>query len=173
MGALLLIFGLQWLNKAVVRIGKRYRKTFELEDTDTPPEAGDMDWYAFVVSLKGVLLEGLEIAFVVVTFGSESKNLALPSIAAVSAFVAVAGLAFLVHGWLANIPREWLRFGVGGLLSAFGTFWAAEGAGVRWPGGDLAILALLVTNAGMAFALIAGVRAGAKSNAIAVEQVTR
>jgi uncharacterized membrane protein len=172
-GTLLLIFGLQWLKKAIVRIGSGYRKHFDVEDdADVPARPGEMDWYGFVLSFKGVLLEGLEIAFVVVSFGSEANKVTLSSIAAVCAFCAVAGVAIMVHRWLANIPREWLRFGVGVLLSAFGTFWSAEGSGVRWPGQDVALLALLFVIAGVAFALIAGVRRATRSSMMPAEQVT-
>lgn len=160
-GALLLVFGLQWLKKAVVRIAKSpsgiFHKHVDADDDageQPPARGGQIDWYAFVVVFKGVLLEGLEIAFVVVTFGAESHQIGLAAIGAVAAFVATAGIAFWIRPWLANIPREWLRFGVGVLLATFGTFWSAEGAGVHWPGDDLAILGLLAVMTGAAFGLV-------------------
>lgn len=144
-GALLLVFGLQWLKKAVVRLGRPSQKKRAHADEDAQPlrSRGAVDWYAFVIAFKGVLLEGLEIAFVVITFGAETKRIWLASVAAGCAFLAVAGIAFAIRAWVARIPREWLRFGVGILLTSFGAYWSAEGAGVQWPGGDWALLALL------------------------------
>ncbi len=100
---------------------------------------GKIDWYAFVVAFKGVVLEGLEIAFIVVTFGAEANQVGWSIAGAIAALAVIGGIAFLIRGWLSRIPREWLRFAVGILLAAFGTFWAGEGALVRWPGGDLAL----------------------------------
>lgn len=143
-GALLLIFGLQWLKKAVVRLARPWtKKTGQGTDDVRPAAAEQIDWYAFVVAFKGVLLEGLEIAFVVVTFGAEARQVGLASAGAIAALVVVGAIAFLVRAWVARIPREWLRFGVGILLTTFGTFWSAEGTGVRWPGGEAALLVLL------------------------------
>lgn len=156
-GALLLIFGLQWLKKAVLRLALPWRKKRpgDLHDEVEPAvRPGSVDWYAFVIAFKGVLLEGLEIAFVVITFGAEARQIPLASVAAVTAFLAVAAVAFFVRTWVARIPREWLRFGVGILLTTFGTYWSAEGAGVHWPGGDLALVALLAIIAGSTICLL-------------------
>jgi high-affinity Fe2+/Pb2+ permease len=97
-------------------------------------------WYAFVVAFKGVVLEGLEIAFIVVTFGAEANQIGTTAGEAVAALVVVGGVAFLIRGWLSRISREWLRFTVGLLLAVFGTFWTSEGARVRWRGGNLSLL---------------------------------
>ena len=154
-GALLLIFGLQWLKKALIRLGwPDNRKKHKDEDAQPPPEPGKVDWYAFVVAFKGVLLEGLEIAFIVVTFGAQSHQIELGAIAAAAAFATVGGVAFLIRGWLSRIPREWLRFGVSVLLTTFGIYWSAEGAGVHWPGEDLSLLGLLGVMTGVAFGLL-------------------
>ncbi len=154
-GALLLIFGLQWLKKALLRLSGRKRKT-QHEDVGTEPAItrDRMDWYAFVVAFKGVLLEGLEIAFIVVTFGAEARAIWLASMGAIAAFVVVTLIAFQVHPILAKIPREWLRFAVGILLTTFGTFWSGEGAGVHWPGSDGALLVLLALLTGLSFLLL-------------------
>jgi len=152
-GALLLILGLQWLKKALLRIARppaRKKAAVVL-----PAESrGGVDWYAFVIAFKGVVLEGLEIAFIVVTFGAEANQIGLAAAGAVAALVVVAGIAFLIRGWLAQIPREWLRFAVGLLLTAFGMFWAGEGARVQWPGDDLSLLGLLAVMTATAFAYL-------------------
>jgi uncharacterized membrane protein len=160
-GALLLILGLQWLKKALLRIARpgARKKTAEISETGLRPESQEkIDWYAFVIAFKGVLLEGLEIAFIVATFGAEAHEVGLAAAGAVAALVVVAVIAFLIRGWLSRIPREWLRFGVGLLLAAFGTFWAAEGALVRWPGGDLALIGLMGVMTATAFAYLALLR---------------
>jgi uncharacterized membrane protein len=129
-----------------------------------PESQEKIDWYAFVIAFKGVLLEGLEIAFIVVTFGAEANQVGRAAVGAVAALVVVGGIAFLIRGWLSRIPREWLRFAVGLLLATFGMFWAAEGALVRWPGGDLALLGLLAVMAATAFAYLALLRQNATTN---------
>ena len=165
-GALLLILGLQWLKKALLRIARPgARKRAARSPMVSEPESHDkIDWYAFVVAFKGVVLEGLEIAFIVVTFGAEANQVGRAAAGAVAALVVVGGIAFLIRGWLSRIPREWLRFAVGLLLAAFGTFWAAEGAHVQWPGGDLALLGLLGVMGATAFAYLALLRRNAVTN---------
>ena len=105
---------------------------------------GVTDAYAFVLSFKGVLLEGLEVVFIVVTFGSSAHQLGVAAIAAGAAVLIVAALGFAVRGPLSRIPENSLKFIVGALLTTFGIFWSAEGAGVAWPGSDLALVAVLV-----------------------------
>ncbi len=156
-GSLLLILGLQWLKKALLRIARPPARR-QTPPPFQPMSSEKIDWYAFVVAFKGVVLEGLEIAFIVVTFGAEANQIGTAAIGAVAALVVVGGVAFLIRGWLPRIPREWLRFAVGLLLTAFGTFWAAEGARVRWPGGDLSILGLLAVMAATGFTYLALLR---------------
>jgi len=168
-GALLLILGLQWLKKALLRIarpGARRKAAAKSQMALQPEPHGGIEWYAFVVAFKGVLLEGLEIAFIVVTFGAEADQVGRAAAGAVAALVVVGAIAFLIRGWLSRIPREWLRFAVGLLLATFGTFWAAEGALVRWPGGDLALLALLGVMMATAFAYLGLLRHNATTNRI-------
>ena len=117
-----------------------------------------IDWYSFVVAFKAVLVEGLEIAFIVVTFGAEANQIGTAVIGALAALVVVGGVAFLTRRWLSRVPREWLRFAVGVVLAAFGTFWAAEGASVRWPGGDWSLVGLLAGMTATAFAFLALLR---------------
>jgi uncharacterized membrane protein len=145
-GALLLVFGLQWFTKAVRRVAA---KGFAGDDEEEVDAAGDgehrfgLDWTAFVLAFKGVLLEGLEIAFIVVTFGVAAGQIWLGAIGGGSALVLVGGLGVAFHRLLQRIPRSVLILTVGLLLSTFGTFWAGEGLGVHWPGGDLALPVLL------------------------------
>ena len=145
-GALLLVFGLQWFRKAVRRVARKGFAGDDEEDVDAD-EPGEtrfgLDWTAFVLSFKGVLLEGLEIAFIVVTFGSAAGQIWLGAIAGGAALVVVGAAGLFFHGSLSRIPRSVLILVVGLLLSTFGTFWAAEGLGVEWPGGDAALPVLL------------------------------
>jgi len=160
-GALLLIFGLQWLRKAILRAsGLR-----PLHDEDTifarELEAaraaghtrGTIDAYAFTVSFKAVLLEGLEVAFIVVTLGGNQHAVPLAVAAAAAAVAIVASAAAIARAPLSQLPENTIKFAVGVLLTSFGTFWGAEGAGATWPAGDAAILALitltLLTSIGM------------------------
>jgi uncharacterized membrane protein len=151
-GTLLLVFGLQWLRKAILR-GSGYTPLHDEEEAfrreltaaraaGTVIRAG-LDWYAFTLAFKGVLLEGLEVAFIVVTFGSTQGSLHLAVYGAVAAVVLVGIAGILLHRPLSAVPENTMKFAVGLLLTSFGTFWGAEGAGVDWPGGDGAILAIL------------------------------
>lgn len=102
------------------------------------------DAYAFTLAFKGVVLEGLEVAFIVLTFGANQHSIPLAAVGAVAAIVLVVTLGLLVRAPLARVPENTLKFGVGVLLTSFGTFWAVEGAGATWPGSDLDLL-LVVT----------------------------
>ena len=153
-GALLLVFGLQWLRKAITRAsGDKplhdeeaiYRRTVTTsQGVERRARFGVSDGYAFVLSFKGVLLEGLEVVFIVVTFGSSAHQLGVAAIAAGAAVLVVAALGFAVRGPLSRIPENSLKFIVGVLLTTFGIFWSAEGAGAVWPGSDLALLVVVV-----------------------------
>jgi uncharacterized membrane protein len=149
-GALLLTFGLQWLRKAILRAGG-YRSLHDeaaafasgrVEAGSAAVPAGRVDWYSFTVAFKGVLLEGLEVAFIVVGFGSTQGRLGLAAGAAAAAVVLVVAVGVAVRGPLERVPENTLKFVVGVLLTSFGIFWGGEGAGVEWPGTDLAIPAL-------------------------------
>jgi uncharacterized membrane protein len=151
-GGLLLIFGLQWLRKAILRAGgfkamHDEAAIFEHEReaatrAGTQVRAG-MDWYSFTVAFKGVLLEGLEVAFIVVTFGSTQKNVGLAALAAATAFVVILTVGLVVHAPLSRVPENTMKFAVGVMLTTFGIFWGAEGAGVKWPGNDASIIGVL------------------------------
>ena len=152
-GGLLLILGLQWLRKAVLRASGN--KSLKDEDEEYAREIAAAravaverrgvvpDWYAFVLSFKGVVLEGLEVVFIVLTFGANQHDIPLAAIAAVSAVVVVAAVGFAVKAPLARVPENTLKFVVGVMLTSFGMFWGAEGAGARWPGNDAALLVII------------------------------
>ena len=161
-GALLLAFGLQWLRKAVLRAGgykplKDEGAAFARERNEAsaagPVEPARMDWYSFTVAFKGVLLEGLEVTFIVVTFGSTQGRVGLASAAAASAVVVVIAVGLVVRGPLERVPENALKFAVGVLLTSFGVFWGGEGAGIEWPGGDVAIFGIVGFLALISFAL--------------------
>lgn len=155
-GGLLLVFGLQWFRKAVRRVAAKGfagdEEEVELEGRETK---FGLDWVAFVLTFKGVLLEGLEIAFIVVTFGSASKQIWAGAIGGAAALVVVGGLGFAFHGSLSKLPRSVLILMVGLALTTFGTFWGAEGLGVDWPGGDAALPVIFAFYALVAAGLIA------------------
>jgi uncharacterized membrane protein len=117
-----------------------------------------MDWYSFTVAFKGVLLEGLEVAFIVISFGATQGRLGLAAAAAASAAVLVVIAGVVVRGPLERVPENRLKFVVGVLLSSFGIFWGGEGAGVEWPGGDVAILAVIAFVGLLSFGLVRELR---------------
>ena len=151
-GALLLVFGLQWLRKAILRAsGWRAlrdedsvfaRETAAAKAAVSEEHAG-VDWYGFTISFKGVLLEGLEVAFIVLTFGSTQGSIPLAAVGAAAAVVLVVVAGIVVRGPLSRVPENTLAFAVGVMLTTFGIFWGAEGAGVDWPGGDASLPVVL------------------------------
>jgi len=162
-GFLLLALGLQWVRKAILRTAGYIplhdeQKIFDREVADasaaTSVAHGHFDWYAFTLSFKGVFLEGLEVAFIVVTFGAAHDDFSLMIGAATAALVVVVAIGALVHRPLSRVPENSMKFGVGIMLTTFGTFWGSEGVGVSWPGADAAILVLLVLYTSVAFALV-------------------
>jgi uncharacterized membrane protein len=163
-GGLLLIFGLQWLRKAILRASghKSLHDENAIFETklraarEAPAEhRGHVDdWYAFTLSFKGVLLEGLEVAFIVVTFGSNQHDVPLAALAAGCAVAAVTALGVAVRAPLARAPENAMKFVVGVMLTSFGVFWGAEGANAQWPGGDAALLAVVPCVAVFAIGLV-------------------
>jgi uncharacterized membrane protein len=113
-----------------------------------------IDWYSFVLCFKGVLLESLEVAFIVITFGSTQGDVPLAAAAAGAALVLVAAVGAVVRAPLSRVPENTLKFTVGIMLTTFGIFWAAEGTGVSWPGGELALLGVLAFVALSSLALV-------------------
>jgi uncharacterized membrane protein len=165
-GGLLLIFGLQWLRKAVLRAAGLKALHDEAEafaqETQAARAAGARPWhgldgYSLVIAFKGVLLEGLEVAFIALTFGANRHRVGLAGASAGVAVGVVALAGVLLRAPLARVPENAMKFLVGVMLTSFGIFWGAEGAGAHWPGDDAALLALipavLVSSLGLAVAL--------------------
>ena len=167
-GALLLVFGLQWLRKAILRAsghktlhdeGKIFAEQLAAAAAKPRRSAGLVpDWYGFTLSFKGVLLEGLEVVFIVLTFGANQHDVGLAAVAAACAVVLVAAVGVVIRSPLQRVPENTMKFVVGIMLTAFGTFWGAEGAGAHWPGSDAALLALIPGIAVLALALVAVLR---------------
>ncbi|MDR0342155.1 MAG: hypothetical protein LBI49_03420 [Nocardiopsaceae bacterium] len=180
-GALLAAFGLQWLRKAVLRAsgyrdlhdesGIFSRQVAAARTAGRLQRRGISDWYAFTLSFKGVLLEGLEVVFIAITFGANQHDVGLAAVAAAAAVLVVAAVGVAVRAPLARVPENAMKFAVGVMLTSFGIFWGAEGAGVAWPGGDAALLVIvplmLVTGLGYT-ALLRRARAAAGGRVPAV-----
>ncbi|PZS02522.1 MAG: hypothetical protein DLM69_03915, partial [Candidatus Chloroheliales bacterium] len=157
-GALLMLFGMKWLRKAILRYSRvtAYRNESAIYNSEVTtleeeprPAPGSFDKLGFAVSYKSVLLEGLEVAFIIISFGTGAKDNStwLPAFigaGAAAALVMIAGL--LLRAPLARVPENALKFGVGLMLVSFGSFWAGEGAAVKWLGNppDLSIVGLLL-----------------------------
>jgi uncharacterized membrane protein len=169
-GILLLLFGMRWLRKAILRAAgviplHDEAKTFasetqELRDQEYRHEAR-LDWLAGLASFKAVVLEGLEVAFIVIAVGAGRGLIGAASLGALAACLIVIAAGFVLHRPLARVPENTLKFVVGMLLSSFGIFWTGEGLGVPWPGEDLAIIAfaaLFLTTALSAIVLARRVR---------------
>lgn len=176
-GVLLLIFGMQWLRKAILRASGRkalhdedaiYRREVAELEHEAAPAAG-FDWTGFTVSFKGVFLEGLEVAFIVLTFGANEGRFDLSILGAVAALVLVAGVGLIVHRPLSRVPENTIKFAVGLLLTAFGTFWGAEGVGVEWRTGDLTLVLLVALYGLAAFLLVRLMRPTRASQPMRVE----
>jgi uncharacterized membrane protein len=165
-GGLLLIFGLQWLRKAILRAGGL--KALHDEQAAYEQELGvareqgavpqGIDPYSFTISFKGVLLEGLEVVFIVLTFGANQHNVGLAAAAAAVAVAVVVLAGFAIHAPLTRVPENTLKFVVGVMLTSFGMFWGAEGAGAHWPGGDAALLVIIPLTLLAAVAIVALLR---------------
>ncbi len=159
-GALLLVFGLQWLRKAILRASGAKAKhdedaifaeqVAELSDQSGGESAG------FVVAFKGVFLEGLEVVVVVITLGPAGHQIGVAAAAAGAAVVVVALAGLVVARQLSSVPENAMKMAVGLMLVSFGTFWTGEGVGVHWYGSDLAIPVLVGFYALVAWALVVG-----------------
>jgi uncharacterized membrane protein len=152
-GSLLLVFGLQWLRKAILRASgykalndedALFAEEVALARAAPTVRVAAIDWFAFTVAFKGVLLEGLEIVFIVMTIGASSGQLGLAAGAAVAAVLIVGAVGVILRHPLSRVPENTIKFAVGLLLTTFGTFWVGEGIGLHWLGDDLALLWLLV-----------------------------
>jgi Ca2+/H+ antiporter, TMEM165/GDT1 family len=165
-GALLLLMGISWLRKAILRGAGKLAKhdedaifartVGELAAQD--PVARGRDGVAFAVAFKGVMLEGFEVVLIVISLGLSSRRLGLAVIAAASAILIVAGLGVVLARQLSEVPENSLKTVVGVMLVSFGTFWIGEGAGVHWPGTDLSLPALIAIFAATTAALVGGLK---------------
>jgi uncharacterized membrane protein len=166
-GTLLLVFGLQWLRKAILRAGRykafRDEEALYRAELATAQAAGTttrvgMDWYAFTLAFKGVFLEGLEVAFIVLAFGTSQGSIPLAALGAGIALVLAVVVGALVQQPLSRVPENAMKFAVGVMLATFGTFWSGEGPGMAWPGGDAALLGILVLLTLVSLGLVAVLR---------------
>jgi uncharacterized membrane protein len=166
-GALLLAFGLQWLRKAILR-SSGYKALHDEDEAFREQQkeaaaAGDvqragLDWYSFTVAFKGVLLEGLEVVFIVISFGAGHGRYGPAVVGAAVAVVVVLIAGVLARGPLERVPENTIKFTVGLLLTSFGCFWAAEGIGVEWPGDEIALLGVIAFVALVSFGLVQALR---------------
>ncbi len=163
-GVLLLLFGLRWLRKAILRaigvIALHDEDAAFARETRALTEAHErqphgLDWIAGMTAFKAVLLEGVEVVFIVIAVGAGRGLLGLASAGALVACVVVAAIGAAIHQPLARVPENALKFAVGVMLSAFGLFWTGESLGVPWPGGDAAILVFIVLFLAVALGLVA------------------
>ncbi len=171
-GALLLVFGLQWLRKAVLRASGLKAKhdedaifaeqVAELSEGTAGP---GRDATAFVVAFKGVFLEGLEVVVVVLTLGTTSHRLGLATAAAAAAVGMVCIVGLIVHRQLSGVPENAMKMAVGLMLVSFGTFWSGEGVHVSWPGSDLAVPVLVAFYGLVAWLLVTTLRRGVHGRA--------
>jgi uncharacterized membrane protein len=165
-GGLLLVFGLQWLRKAILRAAglkalhdEEAAFAGQVAAAQVAGGAGrGFDGYAFAISFKGVLLEGLEVAFIVLTFGANQHRVGLAGVAAAAAVGAVVAGGVAARAPLSRVPENTMKFAVGLMLTTFGTFWGAEGAGASWPGADSALLGLIAVYAAVSVILVAALR---------------
>ncbi len=150
-GLFLLAFGLRWLRKAVLRAAglkavHDERDAYELQSAAARAAGRSLspfDGYSFAISLKGVLIEGLEVVLIVITFGASQHRIGLATAAAAVAVALVIAAGIAVRGPLARVPENTMKFAVGVILSSVGIFWSGEGAGVRWPGGEASLPAII------------------------------
>ena len=166
-GAMLLVFGLQWLRKAILRasgykalhdeaaIFERERSAAQAQGSEV--RAG-LDWYAFTLCFKGVLLEGLEVAFIVVTFGATAHQVGLAALGAAAALVLVLAVGVAVHAPLSRVPENTLKFAVGLLALVVRHVLGGGGRAVSWPGADVAILGILAVYIVLSVGLVTALR---------------
>jgi uncharacterized membrane protein len=153
-GALLLVLGLSWLRKSILRASGH--KALHDEDaifaattaelggyTSTPLAPTRRNSVAFAVAFKGVFLEGMEVVLIVVSLGASQHRLGVAALAAGAAALVVCAIGAVVAKQLSQVPENTIKIAVGIMLTSFGLFWVGEGSGVRWPGSDLAIVVLI------------------------------
>ncbi|HUL06189.1 MAG TPA: hypothetical protein VLV76_07620, partial [Candidatus Acidoferrum sp.] len=175
-GTLLLLFGLRWLRKAILRAAgiiplhdetAAYSAEADLLSHSPRRVLAGWDTVAVGASFKIVMLEGIEVVFIVIAIGAVSGLLIPASLGAMAALLVVIALGIALHRPLARIPENTLKFLVGVLLSAFGAFWVGEGAGLAWPAADWSILGLIAAFLVVALSMVSICRRG-----VAVERAT-
>jgi uncharacterized membrane protein len=158
---------LQWLRKAILRAGRYqafrdeealYRAELANAQVAKTTLRAGMDWYAFTLAFKGVFLEGLEVAFIVLAFGTSQGSIPLAALGAGIALVLVVVVAAMMHQPLSRVPENTMKFAVGLMLATFGIFWSVEGTGVAWPGADAALLGIFVFLTLVSLGLVAVLR---------------
>lgn len=151
LGGLLLVFGANWLRKAVLRAAGRkalhdqaliYREEISMMEHAGKVKRG-WDWLAMITSFKAIVVEGVEVVFIVVAVGGAEISLLPSALGASAAVLLVIILGILLHSPLRRVPENSLKFAVGVILSAFGVFWVGKGLSLEWPGDDLAIIGLM------------------------------
>jgi uncharacterized membrane protein len=147
-GTLLILFGLRWLHTAVLRSAgvlpmRDEQRAYASTVSQLQNQAQPTDWVGFVLALKGVFLEGLEVVFIVIGVGGTGHGLPTAVAGGLVAAAVVAATGFFVRRPLARVPENTLKYGVGVILTSLGTFWAAEGMGATWPGDFLSIFVLV------------------------------
>lgn len=165
-GVLLILFGMRWLRKAILRAGGfiafRDEEVAFLKETAALRKQADdrrADYLAGVASFKAVLLEGIEVVFIVIAVGTAHRQTFYASLGALAALILIVFIGFIVHRPLAQIPENTLKFVVGLMLTSFGIFWTGAGIGADWPGADLALLAIFAIVAAASFATVRWLRA--------------
>ncbi len=167
-GVLLLLFGMRWLHKAILRaagvlalhdeLTAYARESEELSSLKTERRPGRGAWLGGLAAFKGVLLEGIEVAFIVIAVGAGRGLLWPAALGAFAACLLVLAIGVLIHRPLARVPENTLKFAVGVMLSSFGVFWTGEGLGVEWPGNDAALLVFALLFAAVGLGIAGGIR---------------
>jgi Ca2+/H+ antiporter, TMEM165/GDT1 family len=148
-GTLLVLFGLRWLHTAVLRSAgvlamRDERRAYASTVSQLQNESQPTDWVGFILALKGVFLEGLEVVFIVIGVGGTGRNLPVAVVGGILAAAVVAAIGVYIRRPLARVPENTLKYGVGVILTSLGTFWAAEGMGAQWPGDFISIGGLVI-----------------------------
>jgi Ca2+/H+ antiporter, TMEM165/GDT1 family len=175
-GGILLLYGMQWMRKAILRAGGAMAKRdedaiFEREvarlGSTGSPDRRVRDRVGFAVAFKGVFLEGFEVVVIIITLGTSGRDLGVAVLAGLAAVVLVGSIGAVLSRQLSKVPENSLKMLVGILLVSFGTFWSGEGLGVRWPGSDVAILVLVAIYGALAFLLTAVVARSGRRTVVA------
>ncbi|MHB8191484.1 MAG: COG4280 domain-containing protein [Ferrimicrobium sp.] len=155
-GSILLIFGLQWLRKAILRAAgvKAMHDEAAIYKREVAELSSDVDAQGVLIAFKGVLLEGLEVVVIVITLGASAHAIGVAALSALAAFVVVGGVGLMLARVLSGVPENKMKMAVGIMLTSFGTYWGAAGLGIGWPGGDAFLVVLVAWYAAVALMLV-------------------